>query len=71
MAEVRIVLKRSPMDKENGVWIDDVKVEDVTEVTVFGSANQIPQVVITLLPKKLTLGLDNPDIDKVPNDSKN
>jgi hypothetical protein len=71
MAEVRIVLKRSPTDKENGVWIDDVKVEDVTEVTVYGSANQIPQVVITLLPKKLTLGLDNPDIDKVPNDSKN
>lgn len=65
MSEVKIVLKRSPLDKENGVWIDGVRVEDVQEVNVFGSACQVPQVVITLLPKILTLGLDDPDIDKV------
>ena len=65
MAEVKIVLNRSPFAKENGVWIDGIKLEDVREVNVFGGAGQIPQVVITLLPKSLILGLDNPDIDKV------
>jgi hypothetical protein len=65
MADVKIVLKRSPLDPENGVWIDGVKMEDVKEVNVFGGASQIPQVVITLYPKTLTLGIDKPDIDKV------
>lgn len=65
MAEVKIILKRSPLDKENGVWIDGVKIEDVKEVNVFGGAGQVPQVVLTLVPKTLTLGLDNPDLDKV------
>lgn len=65
MADVKIVLKRSPLDPENGVWIDGVKIGDVKEVSVFGAASQVPQVVLTLLPKSITLGLDNPDIDKV------
>lgn len=65
MADVKIVLKRSPLDPENGVWIDGVKMEDVKEVNVFGGAGQVPQVVIILFPKTLTLGLDNPDLDKV------
>lgn len=71
MSEVKIILKRNPRDPENGVWIDDVKVPDVKDVTVYGAASDIPQVVITLMPKKITLGLDNPDIDKVPDDQKN
>lgn len=71
MSEVKIVLTRSPLSAENGVWIDGVKVQDVKDVTVYGSAGEIPQVVITVLPKKLTLGLENPDIDKVPDDQKN
>lgn len=70
MADVKIVLKRSPMDKENGVWIDGVKVEGVKEVSVFGGVGQIPQVVLTLMPKTITLGLDGPDIDKVGNEQK-
>lgn len=65
MSEVKIVLKRSFTDPENGVWIDGVKVPDVKEVTIYGGGGQIPQVVLTLLPKKITLGLDNPDVDKV------
>jgi hypothetical protein len=71
MSEVKIVLKRSPRDAENGVWIDGVKVPDVKDITIFGAADQIPQVVITLVPKTVILGLDDPDIDKVPDDQKN
>ena len=65
MSEVKIVLKRSPIDPENGVWIDGVKIEDVKEISVYGGVGQIPQVVLTLIPKTLTLGLNYPDIDKV------
>ena len=71
MSEVKIVLKQSPRDPENGVWIDGVKVPDVKDVTIYGAADSVPQVVITLYPKKITLGIDNPDIDKVPDDQKN
>jgi hypothetical protein len=53
------------MDPENGVWIDGVKIEDVVDVSVFGSATDIPHVVIRLLPKTLTLGASEPEIDKV------
>lgn len=68
MSEVKIILKRSPANKENGVWIDGVKVENVTEVSVFGSATETPHVVIKLLPRTIILGVDNPDIDKVGNE---
>lgn len=72
MSEVKIVLKRSPQDPENGVWIDGVKIPHVKDVTVYGDSTAMPQVIITVLPKKVTLGLDNPDIDTVvPNDPKN
>jgi len=72
MSEVKIVLKRSPIDSENGVWIDGVKILNVKDVTVYGDASNIPQVVITLMPKLITLGIDNPDIDQVlPDDQKN
>jgi len=71
MSEVKIILKRSPRDPENGVWIDGVKVPDVKDVTVYGAATDAPQVVVTLLPKKITIGLDNPDVDMVPDDHKN
>jgi hypothetical protein len=68
MPEVKIVLKRSPFDIDNGVWIDGVKVKCVKEVTVYGIAGEIPQVVITMLPKVITLDLDNPDMDQVPSE---
>jgi hypothetical protein len=71
MSEVKIVLKRSPMDPDNGVWIDGVKLEGVKEVSVFGGAGQVPQVTLTLLPKTLTLGLDNPDLEQIPENEKN
>lgn len=71
MSEVKIVLNRSWRDPENGVWIDGVKIQDVKDVTIYGAAGDIPQVVITLVPKKVILGLDNPDIDKVPDEQKN
>lgn len=65
MADVKIVLKRSPSDKENGVWIDGVKLDNVAEVSVFGGAKEIPHVIIKLIPKSIELGVSNPDIDKV------
>jgi hypothetical protein len=71
MSEVKIVLKRSPRDPENGVWIDGVKVPDVRDVTVYGASTDVPQVIITLIPKQITMGLDSPDIDKVSDDQKN
>jgi len=71
MSEVKIVLKRNPSEPENGVWIDGVKVPDVKDVTVYGAASDIPHVVITLFPKKITMGLDDPDIDKVSDEQKN
>lgn len=71
MSEVKIVLKRTPSDPDNGVWIDGIKVPLVKEVAVYGGGGQIPQVVLTLIPDKITLGLDDPDIDKVSNDQKN
>lgn len=71
MSEVKIILKRSPRDPENGVWIDGVKVPDVKDVTVYGAATDTPHVVITLVPKQITMGLDSPDIDMVPDDHKN
>lgn len=70
MSEVKIILKRNPRDPENGVWIDDVKVPDVQDVTIYGAAADIPHVVITLIPKKITLGLEDPDIDKAPYEQK-
>lgn len=72
MSEVKIILKRNPRDPENGVWVDGLKLPDVKDVTVYGSATDAPQVVLTLYPKKLTIGLDNPDMDQVlPDDQKN
>jgi hypothetical protein len=71
MSEVKIVLKRSPRDPENGVWIDGVKVPDVRDVTVYGASTDVPQVIITLIPKQITMGLEDPDIDQVPDDQKN
>ena len=68
MSEVKIVLKRSPLDKENGVWIDGVKLEDVVEVAVYGGVKEVPHVVLKLLPKTLVLGLEDPDLDKAPYD---
>jgi hypothetical protein len=68
MSEVKIVLKRSPRDPENGVWIDGMKVPHVKDVTVYGTATELPMVVITLLPEQLTLGIDSPDIEMVPAD---
>ncbi len=71
MSEVKIVLKRNTREPDNGVWIDGVKVPDVKDVTVYGTAGDIPHVVITLFPKKITIGLDDPDIDKVNDEHKN
>lgn len=71
MSEVKIILKRSPRDTENGVWIDGVKVQNVKDVVVYGAATEVPQVVITLFPQLVTIGLDSPDIDMVPDDRKN
>lgn len=71
MAEVKIVLKRSPMDPENGVWIDGQKLDGVVEVTAYGASREIPYVVINLLPKTLILGLENPDIEKTSDEPKN
>lgn len=65
MAHVKIVLKRKPTDPENGVWIDGVKVENIKDVTVYGACKEIPQVVLTLWPTSIELGVENPDIDKV------
>lgn len=65
MSEVKVVLKRSPVDKDNGVWIDGVKIQGLEEVTVYGAAGEIPHVVIKLMPTILELGATNPDIDKV------
>lgn len=71
MSEVKVVLKRSFTDPENGVWIDGVKIPAVKDVTIYGAGGEIPQVVITLVPKKITIGLDNPDIDTVSDEPKN
>lgn len=71
MSEVKIVLYRSCHDHRNGVWIDGVKLEGVQEVSVFGTATEIPSVIIKLLPKVLTIGLDNPDIEEVTDEPKN
>jgi hypothetical protein len=71
MSEVKIVLKRSPRDSENGVWVDGVKLPDVMDVTVYGTATDIPHVVLTLVPKKIVIGVENPDIDKVPDGERN
>ena len=71
MSEVKIVLKRNPKDPENGVWIDGVRVPDVKDVTVYGTATDIAQVVITMIPKKITIGLDSPDMDLVSDEPKN
>ena len=71
MSDVKIILKRSPRDSAGGVWIDGVKVPHVKDVTVYGSATEVPQVVITLIPQSITIGLDSPDIDMVPDDQKN
>lgn len=71
MSEVKIVLKRNPREPDNGVWIDGVKVPDVKDVTVYGAASDVPHVVITLLPKTITIGLDQPDVDKVFDEQKN
>ena len=71
MSEVKIVLKRSPKDPDNGVWIDGIRVPDVKDVTVYGTATDIAQVVITMIPKKITIGLDSPDMDIVSDEPKN
>jgi len=71
MSEVKIVLKRSPKDPENGVWIDGVKVPHLKDVTVYGAATDTPMVVITLLPQQITMGIDNPDIEMATDDHKN
>ncbi len=62
MSAVKIVLKRSPMDPENGVWIDGVKLDGVMKVTVSGSVQQVPTVSIKLIPKSIEVALDDPDI---------
>lgn len=64
-ADVKIILKRSPMSPENGVWIDGIKLDGVQDVTVYGGVRQVPQVVITFIPKTIELGVENPDLDKV------
>ena len=71
MSDIKIILKRSPRDPENGIWIDGVKVPNVKDITVYGAAAEIPQVVITLYPQQITMGLDSPDVDMVPDDRKN
>ena len=71
MSEVKIILKRSPRDPENGVWIDGVKVPHVKDVTVYGTGTEVPMVVLTLLPEQITLGVDNPEIEMVPDERKN
>ena len=71
MSEVKIVLRRSPVDGESGVWIDGIKVPGVKEVTVFGNAGEVPQVVLVLIPKVITMDLDKPDIDVVDKNEKN
>jgi hypothetical protein len=71
MSEVKIVLKRSPRDPENGVWIDGMKVPHVKDVTVYGTGNEAPMVVLTLLPEQITLGVDSPEIEMVPDEHKN
>lgn len=72
MSEVKIILKRLWRDPENGVWIDGIKIPDVKDVTIYGAAGDIPQVVITLVPKQVTLGLEDPDVDQVlPDGQKN
>lgn len=65
MAEVKIILKRNPRDSENGVWVDGLRLPEVKDVTVYGRATDAPRVVVTLLPKKITIGLDDPDMDQV------
>lgn len=64
MANVKIVLKRSPVDPENGVWIDGVKLDGVQEVSVYGAAREIPHVVLKLVPTAIELGAEDPDIDQ-------
>jgi len=71
MSEVKIILKRSPRHPENGVWIDGVRVPNVKDVTVYGTGTEIPMVVLTLLPEQITLGIDGPDIEMVPDEHKN
>lgn len=63
MSEVKVVLDRK--NKTNsGVWIDGVKVKHVKDVTVYGSATDLPQVVMTLLPEVVTIDAYDPQIDK-------
>lgn len=62
--EVKVVLDRN--NKMNsGVWIDGVRLKYVKEVTVYGSALDIPQVVITLVPDVVTIDAYEPQVDEI------
>lgn len=62
MSNIKIVLKRSPQDPENGIWIDGVRLKAVTNVAVSGSARSIPTVTLTVIPIQLELDLEGSDV---------
>lgn len=55
MDNVKIVLKRSPGSKENGVWINGVRISGVIKVEVVGEAANLPRVLLTLIPESVDL----------------
>ena len=68
--EVKVVLDRN--NKTNsGVWIDGVRLKYVKEVTVYGSALDIPQVVITMVPDVVTIDAYDPHVDEIKTNEKN
>jgi hypothetical protein len=60
--KVKIVLKRKPMDPENGIWVDGVRLAGVSKVDVHGGVGEIPYITVKLLPQQLELNLEDPDM---------
>lgn len=65
MANVKVVLKQSPLDPENGIWIDDVKLDTVQAITINGAVGMVPEVILRFVPKSVVVDVDNPDVIKV------
>jgi hypothetical protein len=65
MSTVRIVLKRSSADPDNGVWVDGVRLTGIEEVAVHGEVGQVPRVLVKLVPSYIEVELEDPDLKKV------
>lgn len=62
--EVKIVLNRD-QKTASGVWINGVRISNVTDVAVYGNAREIPEVVITIVPNVVTLDSYGANVETV------